>query len=195
VGACQAEGSSCEAGEAVDCTPLEPTDEVCDGEDNDCDGLIDDGIEVQSCGVGECLVVIPGCASGDTAACEPLAPSDEICDGLDNNCNSQIDDDAFCVGGLCVAGRCVTADELGLGGNSGFPDDYDEDDVERWLSGTAGAAMGGASSLDPNDYKPQRSVDRGSCAVHSASTPSSRPLAWLLLTALSMVYVRRRKAG
>jgi hypothetical protein len=196
VGACQAEGSSCGAGGvALDCTPLQPTEETCDGVDNDCNGIIDDDIEVQSCGVGECLVVLPGCAIGETAECTPLEPEGEICDGLDNNCNSQIDDDAFCVEGLCVAGNCVTASDLGLGGNSGFPDDFDADDVERWLQGTAGAAMGGASSLDPDDYKTARSVDRGSCAVQRPGSGNSGTLAWILLAGVGLFSLRRRKAG
>jgi cysteine-rich repeat protein len=42
VGACEAEGALfCEGGVEVDsCTPWAPTAEVCDGEDNDCDGAL-----------------------------------------------------------------------------------------------------------------------------------------------------------
>lgn len=196
VGACQAVGTSCgPGGIAVDCTPNSPSEEVCDGLDNDCNGIIDDGLVEVSCGVGQCLVVIPGCGDGEEVTCEPLEPQEEICDGLDNNCNSHIDDDAFCTNGLCVGGRCVTADDLGIGGSGSFPEDYDPEDVERWLEGTAGAAQGGASSLDPDDYKVRRSADRGSCSVGTPGASERGSYAWWMLFGLGSWIARRRMIG
>jgi hypothetical protein len=62
-------------------------EEQCDGNDTDCNGLIDDGLDhdadgYQVCGNDE------DC-DDENAAIYPDAP--EICDGLDNNCDGNID--------------------------------------------------------------------------------------------------------
>ncbi len=72
------------------CTAPAPGLEVCDGEDNDCDGEVDEQI-VASCaaphGLGEAA-----CVDGAFAACVgPPAPA-EVCDGLDNDGDGAIDE-------------------------------------------------------------------------------------------------------
>jgi len=70
--------------------------EFCDGLDNDCDTVVDDGWDVDgdawtSCGPDG----VPGTADDDCddteAAVYPHA--DEICDGLDNDCDATVDAD------------------------------------------------------------------------------------------------------
>jgi hypothetical protein len=66
--------------------------EVCDGRDNDGDGLVDEDIAAQTCGVGACARSVPGCMGGSVPVCVPGPPSREACDGLDNDCNGLVDD-------------------------------------------------------------------------------------------------------
>ena len=86
---CGTEEGSCEVGEQVcdanqsfgDCSGLGPSDERCNGLDDDCDALADEGV-TNPCG---------GC--GDVPA--------ERCDGEDNDCDGRVDE-----GLLNACGRC-----------------------------------------------------------------------------------------
>ncbi|MGV3621205.1 MAG: MopE-related protein [Archangium sp.] len=71
-----------------------PAGETCNGVDDDCDGLVDEGSTLcgngQSCNGGTC-----GCPAGQTM-CNGVCSSGgaETCDGVDNDCNGTIDDGA-----------------------------------------------------------------------------------------------------
>ena len=82
-----------------------PGEEVCDGIDNDGDGLVDEDAAgnplTQSCytgpsgteGVGTCVSGNQICAGGVWGPCEgEVLPSVEVWDGSDNNCNGLVDD-------------------------------------------------------------------------------------------------------
>jgi hypothetical protein len=93
-GECSTVAVQCLAGELQTCTPKAPADEACDGKDNDCDGMVDDGIPEQVCGQGACAVTVAGCQDGQAPVCVPndAAAAKESCNGQDDDCNGTVDD-------------------------------------------------------------------------------------------------------
>ncbi len=106
-----------------------PKAELCDGQDNDCNGKID---EIASCrcqtgqtrpcyggpaatrGVGVCKEGLQRCENGAWGDCQgQILPTVEVCDGVDNNCDRQVDENCACEkdgdcadSQLCCGGAC-----------------------------------------------------------------------------------------
>jgi hypothetical protein len=102
-----------------ECTPTNGGVEICDGIDNNCDGVIDEGFDLMSdldncggcnvpcyfpfatsaCSMGVCQMVacLPDFYDRDPTipgcetSCQKTNNGVEICDGLDNDCNGLID--------------------------------------------------------------------------------------------------------
>jgi len=117
VGACQATGTStCEGGvERDSCTPGSGTasDVVCNGLDDDCDGLTDEDFVAAptTCGVGPCAAAgQKTCVDGGVVdSCTPGTPAatDDDCDGVDDDCSGVADDDYIPAATTCGAGACA----------------------------------------------------------------------------------------
>ncbi|HEX7597191.1 MAG TPA: MopE-related protein, partial [Polyangia bacterium] len=106
---CQPGVLTCIAGARVCVGAVQPSQEVCDGRDNDCNGLVDEsdpnlgklcypagaeGCNLQT-GVcaGLCQMGAWACTAGALVCKGAVTPQLEICDGKDNNCNGAVDED------------------------------------------------------------------------------------------------------
>ncbi len=106
VGACYGT-QTCGATGWSGCTASTPSVEMCDGIDNDCDFLIDDGLGGEACtnanGFGSC----PGirtCAGAAGFTCNGPSPAAESCNTLDDNCSGVIDEGYPGLGNGCSDG-------------------------------------------------------------------------------------------
>lgn len=123
VGACTRSGTTqCVAG-AIICsvTPGTPTTEICNGIDDDCNGVIDNGVilntyyrDADGDGYGNALVFVTACSApagyvANNTDCNDASNfinpgRTELCNGVDDNCNSSIDETWPTKGGSCSVG-------------------------------------------------------------------------------------------
>jgi hypothetical protein len=62
----------------ITCNAKTPKLEACNGQDDDCDGRIDEDGMMVSCGVGACMRTVNACADGGIALCTPGMPITEL---------------------------------------------------------------------------------------------------------------------
>ncbi len=119
VGACIEGIRRCVAGALGACEGgVMPLPEVCDGVDNDCNGMVDDGIS-RPCGtdVGRCVAGTQRCIAGTWGTCSgSTGPGMEVCEGaVDENCDGTVDEGCTCITGSTRAcGSSVGACRPGM---------------------------------------------------------------------------------
>ncbi len=124
--ACEDDKDGDGAADAQDCAPLDPAThpgavEACDGTDNDCDQVQDEGFpDSDADGLKDCVDSDDdGDGDPDDADCAPLDPkvgqgSKEGCNGIDDDCDGETDEG---IGQLaCGKGECFHVVEACLAG-------------------------------------------------------------------------------
>ena len=105
------------------CVGPTPSADICNYEDDDCDGIIDNGFVgiYESCSAGRGICqrfgFVECTADGTGTQCNAVAgpAASERCDFLDNDCDGDTDEGFSGVGEVCFAGEglCRTAGTLG----------------------------------------------------------------------------------
>ncbi len=120
---CGAGTETCVNGYWVDCSAPASSKEECNGIDDDCDGIADNGFECaageeQVCGnnVGTCREGTQRCDDDCTwrTCVGGVEPEDEVCEGFeDEDCDGTVDEDCNCEAGEtrdCCGGTTIACD-------------------------------------------------------------------------------------
>ena len=164
-------------------------DEVCNGDDDDCDGVVDQGFDVG----GGCTVGLGACTNEGLRICN--GPNATVCDAvagdpIAENCDNGIDDD--CDGQL-------DDDDESCGGDPDPPPNPEED---AGPSEDAGDLEGDAGPTpDPVQPPPNGLTGPppgllGGCSCRAGASPRRQaPLSLLALAGLALALGRLRHAG
>jgi len=135
----------CSATGLTDCDANEPAKEVCNDEDDDCDGSVDEDIAGVACEIVNVWGTCPGvmtCIAG-LEECAGNEPKKEECDGEDNNCDGKTDE-GFPDSDQNGVPDCLTDDD----DEDGIPDYLDNcpkvpnPDQKNWDKDNLGGVLG-----------------------------------------------------
>jgi len=190
VGACAADGvQACDSPDSVACNavPGEPSAEVCDTIDNNCDGTVDEGFN-ENCGCAsdsEC----GGPSSGQV--CEP-----DVCiPGCRGTNGNGCPDGQMCTSEDDTVGQCVP--EEGTGGSDSATGGPTEGSASAGVTdGSASVTDGSASATDSSGSDSNTgsggALDDEGFGCECNSTGSGAPMGLALLSLLALGRRRRR---
>ncbi|MCZ7683433.1 MAG: putative metal-binding motif-containing protein [Sandaracinaceae bacterium] len=146
IGSCMQGVETCAGGSFGACVgQVLPGTETCNGVDEDCDGIVDDGnpgggIACTAPQPGICAAGHTRCSGGAIVCVGDITPGSvgEICDYLDNDCDATTDE-GFLLGRVCTAGigECMRSGVTECNGSG---------------SGTQCNAVAGAPATETCDY-------------------------------------------
>jgi hypothetical protein len=156
-GVCTAGTTACASGVIACNQNVQPSAEVCDGLDNDCNGVIDNGNPGGGAGcntgkLGVCSAGTTACAGGAIACNQNKQPSGEICNALDDNCDGLVDNNPTIAAdtnpNTCAGAAALTVNVApgGLQDVSGYVDSKGDDYFKVNFTSVPGA---------PNAYHPK----------------------------------------
>ncbi|MEN8182087.1 MAG: MopE-related protein, partial [Myxococcota bacterium] len=219
VGACGAGGRlECVEGALVNtCVPgtPAPSDQVCNGVDDDCDGSVDEEYapEATSCGVGACgSTGATSCVTGVVVdSCDPGIPgeADETCNGVDEDCDGSTDEDYASLRcatgdvGICFAGATRCEDGMAVCVADWLPQaEICEDGLDNDCDGATDLAdecvpincsgLPDGTQCSDGDPEAMGLCDAGACSVTPVPEPGSASQ-WLAVVLLAAWARRRRR--
>ncbi len=79
---------NCQSSSLIENNDCTHNPEICDGIDNNCNGMKDENLGNLTCGIGACYRTINSCVNGIEKECVQGEPLQEICgNSIDENCN------------------------------------------------------------------------------------------------------------
>ncbi len=148
--------------------PPPPGSEVCNGLDDDGDGMVDEDQPSVTCGVGSGEVTEPSCVGGAEQECTPALPGGEVCNGLDDDCNGAVDDIQQACSTSCGEGTVVCmGTEQSCDGPAPQPESCNlvDDDCNGSFDDVGGCRVGVHRSWHPvtNEHFYTTSLDEAQC--------------------------------
>jgi hypothetical protein len=206
---------------ALDAIALHIAAETCDGQDNDCDGNVDEELIrpcASACGAGN-----ESCSAGAWIGCDAPPVAAEICDGIDNDCDGATDTGCACLAGdirpcgdsdegACATGT-QTCDGSGIWGAcdgavnpeaetcdaldndcDGRTDEIDDPAGGDLCPGSKVCRNGGCVDVDPGTpVEGEGDAPSCDCRAGARGDLPAGPAAAALILFAALMFVRRRR--